>query len=66
VAKEIRVYVILQRNDDDSVELCGCYTDYEVAESICKRFNEIYTQDYYIESSLLDYDYQENKTTKGE
>ena len=66
MAKEIRVYVILQRNDDDSVELCGCYTDYEVAESICKRLNTIYTQDYYIESSLLDYDYQENKTTKGE
>ena len=50
VKENIRVYAILQRNDDDSVELCGCYTDYNVAEKICKRLNKIYTQEYYIVS----------------
>jgi hypothetical protein len=67
VKENVRVYAILQRNDDDSVELCGCYTDYNVAEKICKRLNKIYTQDYYIVDTLLDFDYQKGKSTiKGE
>jgi hypothetical protein len=67
IKENVRVYAILQRNDDDSVELCGCYTDYNVAEKICKRLNKIYTQEYYIVDSLLDFDYQKGKSTiKGE
>jgi hypothetical protein len=67
IKENVRVYAILQRNDDDSVELCGCYTDYNVAEKICKRLNKIYTQDYYIVDTLLDFDYQKGKSTiKGE
>jgi hypothetical protein len=63
VKENIRVYAILQRNDDDSVELCGCYTYYNVAEKICKRLNKIYTQEYYIVDTLLDFDYQKGKST---
>jgi hypothetical protein len=59
--KPVRVYAILQKNDDDSVDLCGVYTDYDVAEKICKRLNRIYTQDYHIEDVVLDFDYQEGK-----
>jgi hypothetical protein len=67
VKENVRVYAILQRNDDDTVELCGCYTDYNVAEKICKRLNKIYTQEYYIVDTLLDFDYQKGKSTiKGE
>ena len=40
--KQIRVYAILQKNEDDSVDLAGCFTDYEVAEKVCKNLNEIY------------------------
>jgi hypothetical protein len=62
----VRVYVVLQKNDNDSVELCGCYTDYNVADKICKNLNKIYTQEYYIEDTILDFDYQKGKpTTKG-
>jgi hypothetical protein len=60
-SKEIRVYSILQKNDDGSVDLACCYTDYEVAEKICKRLNKIYTQDYYITDTLLNFDYQKRK-----
>jgi hypothetical protein len=63
IKENVRVYAILQRNDDDSVELCGCYTDYNVAEKICKRLNKIYTQEYYIVDTLLDFDYQKGKST---
>jgi hypothetical protein len=63
----VRVYVVLQKNDNDSVELCGCYTDYNVADKIRKRLNKIYTQEYYIDDTMLDFDYQKRKpTTKGE
>jgi hypothetical protein len=59
--KQIRVYAILQQNGDGSVDLACCYTDYDVAEKICKRLNRIYTQDYYITDTLLDFDYQKRK-----
>jgi hypothetical protein len=59
--KPIRVYAILQENADGSVDLACCYTDYDVAEKICKRLNRIYTQDYYITDTLLDFDYQKGK-----
>lgn len=62
-----RVWVVLQRNDDDSVDLCGCYTDYNVAKKICNKLNKIYTQEYYVQDTLLDFDYQKRKSTiKGE
>jgi hypothetical protein len=60
--KQIRVYAILQKNEDDSVDLAGCFTDYEVAEKVCKNLNEIYgekyNQKYYITDTILDFDYQ--------
>jgi hypothetical protein len=61
--KPIRVYAILQVNDvrNNDVELACCYTDYDVAEKICKRLNRIYTQEYYIVDTLLDFDFQKRK-----
>lgn len=59
--KQKRVYVVLQRNEDNSVDLCGVYTDCEIAEKICERLNKIYTQEYYIQDTLLDFDYQKGK-----
>jgi hypothetical protein len=59
--KEIRVYSILQRNGDGSVDLACCYTDYDIAEKICKRLNRIYTQEYYITDTILDFDFQKRK-----
>ncbi len=61
--KPIRVYAILQVNDvrNGDVELASCYTDYDVAEKICKRLNRIYTQEYYIVDTLLDFDFQKRK-----
>lgn len=61
VKKSLRVYVILQINSDNTTDLCGCYTDYDIAEKICNRLNRIYTQEYFIHTSLLNYDYQKNK-----
>jgi hypothetical protein len=63
VKENIRVYTILQINGDGSVDLACCYTDYDVAEKICKRLNKIYTQEYYIVDTLLDFDYQKGKST---
>ena len=62
--KLIRVYAILQRNEDGSVELAGIYTDDVIAEKICKRLNKIYTQEYYITDTLLDFDFQKGKQLK--
>ena len=59
--KEIRVYSILQINGDGSVDLACCYSDYDVAEKICKRLNRIYTQEYYITDTILDFDYQKRR-----
>jgi hypothetical protein len=59
--KQIRVYAILQKNGDGGVDLAGCFTDYEVAEKVCKNLNEIYgkyNQKYYIMDTILDFDYQ--------
>jgi prolyl-tRNA synthetase len=57
--KVITVYSILQKSDYNGyVEMVGCYTDYNVALKICKKLNKIYTQEYYINECLLDYDYQ--------
>jgi hypothetical protein len=58
VKELIRVYTILQQNEDNTVDLCGCYTDYKVALKVCKKLNKIYTQEYYINDCLLNYDYQ--------
>jgi hypothetical protein len=59
--REVRVYSILQRNGDGSVDLACSYTDYNVAEKICRRLNRIYTQEYYIADAILDFDYQKGK-----
>jgi hypothetical protein len=65
--ENIKVYVILQKNIDDNVELACAYTDYVVAKKICKRLNKIYNQEYYIVDTLLDFDFQKGKSTiKGE
>jgi hypothetical protein len=63
VKENVRVYAILQRNADDSVDLACAYTDDRVAEKICKRLNKIYTQEYYIVDTLLDFDFQKGKST---
>jgi hypothetical protein len=63
VKENVRVYAILQRNADDSVDLACAYTDDRVAEKICKRLNKIYTQKYYIVDTLLDFDFQKGKST---
>lgn len=54
--KLVRVYAILQKNADDSVDLAGCYTDYDVAEKMCKKLNKMYTQEYYIQDTILEWD----------
>ena len=59
--KQIRVYAILQKNADGSVDLACCYTDENVADKICKRLNRIYTQEYYVVDTLLDFDFQKGK-----
>jgi hypothetical protein len=63
IKENVRVYAILQRNEDDSVDLACAYTDDRVAEKICKRLNKIYTQEYYIVDTLLDFDFQKGKST---
>jgi hypothetical protein len=63
VKENVRVYAILQRNADDSVDLACAYTDDRVAEKICKRLNKIYTQEYYVVDTLLDFDFQKGKST---
>jgi hypothetical protein len=63
VKENVRVYAILQRNEDGSVDLACAYTDDMVAEKVCKRLNKIYTQEYYIVDTLLDFDFQKGKST---
>jgi hypothetical protein len=53
-----RVYAILQANADNSVELVSCFTNYEDALKKCRQLNKIYSQSYYINDCLLDFDYQ--------
>jgi hypothetical protein len=61
--ENVRVYAILQRNDDDTVDLACCYTDEEVAEKICRRLKRLYSQDYYVVDTILDFDFQKGKST---
>jgi hypothetical protein len=63
IRENVRVYAILQRNENGSVDLACAYTDDMVAEKVCERLNKIYTQEYYIVDTLLDFDFQKGKST---
>jgi hypothetical protein len=53
-----RLFVVLQKNDDNSVELTGIFTTNEMAQKVKENWVKQYDEPCWVESAVLDFDYQ--------
>lgn len=61
----MKVYVLLQVNEDDTTDLVGVYSNYERANKELKQHKKLYSQYYFIDEAILDLE-NENEKGKGE
>ena len=54
----LRVYAILQHNANGITNLASCFTNQNTANKVCDNLNKTYKQYYYVESILLNCNYQ--------
>jgi hypothetical protein len=59
----MKVYVLLQVNEDDTTDLVGVYSNQARANKELKQHKKLYSQYYYIDEAYLDL---ENEKIKGE